>query len=69
MHIFGEFDFNRTPLAPPGTRIVIQNRPTDCSSWEPHGEDGWYIGPSIEQDRYHEAYIPNKIAEIISDTV
>ena len=30
-HIFGEFDFNCTPLAPPGTRIVMHNRPNDCS--------------------------------------
>ena len=24
--IFGEFDFNRTPSVPPGTRVVIHNR-------------------------------------------
>ena len=36
-HIFGEFYFNRTPLAPPGTRIVIHNRPNDRASWAPHG--------------------------------
>ena len=31
-HIFGEFCFNRTPLAPPGTRVVIHNRPNDRAS-------------------------------------
>ena len=39
-HIFGEFDFNRTPLSPPGTRIVIYNRPNDRAWWAPHGEYG-----------------------------
>ena len=28
-HIFGEFYFNRTPLSPPGTRIVIHNISND----------------------------------------
>ena len=25
--IFGELDFNRTPLSPPGSRVVMNNRP------------------------------------------
>ena len=28
-HIFGEFDFERTHLTPPDTRVVIHNRPND----------------------------------------
>ena len=39
-HIFGGFDFNCTPLAPPVTRVVVHNRPNYCTSWAPHGEDG-----------------------------
>ena len=39
-HIFGEFDFNNTQLAPTGTRVVINNRPNNCALWAPHGEDG-----------------------------
>ena len=35
-HIFGEFYYNRTPLSPPGKRIVIHNRPNDQASWVPH---------------------------------
>ena len=40
MHIFLGFNYNRTPLSSPGTRIVIHNRPNDRSPWEPHGESG-----------------------------
>ena len=46
-HIFGKFDFNRTPLSPPGTRVVIHNKPNVHASWDPHGENGWYIGPEM----------------------
>jgi hypothetical protein len=38
-HIFGQFDFNRTPLAPPGTRSVAHVKPKDRKTWAPHGED------------------------------
>jgi hypothetical protein len=34
-HLFGQYDFNRAPMAPPGTRIIA-----------PHGQVGWYIGPA-----------------------
>ena len=37
IHIFGGFDFNRTPLATPGTRALIHNSPNDRESWAPHG--------------------------------
>ena len=40
-HIFVEFDFNRTILAPPGTRRIIHNRPNDRASWVTNGEYGW----------------------------
>ena len=36
-HIFEEFDYNRTPLAPQGTIVVIYQRPKDRTSWAPHG--------------------------------
>ena len=36
--IFGEFDSNRTPFAPPGTRVAIHNSPNYRASWAPHGE-------------------------------
>ena len=68
-HIFGEFYFNRTLLSPPGTLVFINNIPNNCTSWAPHGEVGWYIGPAIEHYRWHKTYIPKIIAERISDTV
>ena len=51
--IFGGFDLTRTPLAPPGIRVVIHNRLKNCASYTPHGEDGWYIRPAMERYRCH----------------
>jgi hypothetical protein len=33
------FDFNRTPLAPPGTRIIAHQKPYQRAYWDPHGVD------------------------------
>ena len=64
-HTFGEFDFNRTPLSPPGTPVVMHNRTNYCASWAPHGEYGWYTGPEMEHYRCHKVYIPKTREERI----
>jgi hypothetical protein len=32
----GHFDFNRTPLAPPGTRVIAHDKPDQQASWDPN---------------------------------
>ena len=64
-HIFGEFYFNRTHLAPPGTIVFMHNRPNYRESWAPHGEDDWYTGPAMEHYRCHKSFIPKTRAEKI----
>jgi hypothetical protein len=44
----GNFDFNKSPLAPPGTRVVVHITPDQRNNMAPHGVDGWYVGPSTE---------------------
>ena len=36
-HLFGQFDFNQTPLAPPGTKVLIHEKPRQRPTWAPHG--------------------------------
>ena len=55
----GAYDFNRMPLAPPGTKVVIHETPDQRDSWAPHGVQGWYIGPATEHYRCHKCYIPS----------
>jgi hypothetical protein len=50
-HIFGQYDSNRAPMAPPGTRIISHETPGRRRTWAPYGQDGWYIGPALEHYR------------------
>jgi hypothetical protein len=56
-HIFGQYDFNRAPMAPPRTRIIAHETPSRRRTWAPHGQDGWYIGPSLEHYRCYTVHI------------
>jgi hypothetical protein len=38
----GPFNFDKTPLAPPGTKAIIYNNPITRTSWGPHGDDAFY---------------------------
>ena len=65
----GAFDFNRTPLAPPGTRVIVHEKPTQRRTWAPHGIDGWYIGPALDHYQCYRVWIPSTHAERIADTI
>lgn len=65
----GIFDFNRTPLAPPGTRVIIHEKPAVRQSWAPHGVDGWYLGPSLEHYRCYQVYANKTAHARVADTV
>jgi hypothetical protein len=43
----GHFDFNQTPIAPPGIPVLAHNKSANQTTWSPHAEDGWYTGPVI----------------------
>ena len=65
----GAFDYNRTPLAPPGAMIIAYVTPDGCLTWDPHGLDGWYIGYAPEHYRCHRVYITKTRAKRIARTV
>jgi hypothetical protein len=68
-HIFGQYDFNRAPMAPPGTRIIAHDTPSRRRTWAPHGQDGWYIGTALEHYRCYTVYITKTRANRIVETV
>jgi hypothetical protein len=68
-HIFGQYDFNRAPMAPPGTRIIAHETPNKRRIWEPNVQDGWYIGPALEHYRCYTVYITRTRGNIIVETV
>ena len=65
----GTFDFTCTPLAPPGTRIIIHEKPTTRQTWALHGMDGWYLGPALHHYQCYRIWVPCTHAECIVDTI
>jgi hypothetical protein len=68
-HIYDQYDFNRAPMAPPGTRIIAHKTPSRRQTWAPHGQVGWYIGPALEHYRCYTVYITKTRGDIIVETV
>ena len=68
-YLFGNFDFNKTPLAPPGSKVVIHTKPSNRASWDLNGKVGFYTGPAKNHYRCMTCFIPSTKAEIITDTL
>ena len=49
--LFGNFDFNKTPLAVPGTKVLVHETPSQRRTFAPHGVEGYYVGPALEHYR------------------
>ena len=65
----GHYDFNKHPMAPPGTKVVVHVKPNKQAAWGYHGEDGFYIGPALEHYRCVQCLMKNTRHVRISDTV
>ena len=66
--VYGNFDFNKTPLAPLGTKVLIYNDPASRASWAPHTTDGYYVGPASNHYRCLQFYIPATRRFCFADT-
>jgi hypothetical protein len=62
------FDFNRIALAPTVTRVIAHDKLDPRTSWDPHGVDGYYLGPALDHYRCYQVHITKKGTRII-DTV
>ena len=38
--IFGTFEFNATPIEPPGTKLIAHEKPAQLATWNKHGVGG-----------------------------
>ena len=68
-YVFGQFDYNRTPLVPPGTQVVAHNKPNHRATWALNGEKGWTVGPAPDHYRCITCYFPRTRAERQCDTI
>ena len=68
-YLAGEHNYNKVPLAPPGTRVFVHAKPNKRKTWAFHGQLGWYVGPAIHHYRCFRVYLPQTGREIITDTL
>ena len=69
IQLHGAFDFNRTPLAPPSTKIIIHDKPAIRGSLATQGYEGWYIGLASNHYRCHTVYANHTSHERVADNV
>jgi hypothetical protein len=69
IQLYGHYDFNQAPMAPPGTRIIAHEKPKQRAIWDPHGVDGWYLGPTTDRYRCYRVHINKTQAYISVDTL
>ncbi|KAI2506705.1 Reverse transcriptase (RNA-dependent DNA polymerase) [Fragilaria crotonensis] len=67
--LHGAVDFNRTPIAPPGIRVLVHVKPAERTTWSPHGADGWYTGPALESYRCYTVWLWDTRATRVCDTL
>ena len=51
------FNFNRTPLAPPGTKVLVHEVPEIRETWSPHTFDAWYLVPAMHHYRCYKVWV------------
>ena len=68
-HLNGIFDFNHTPLAPPGTKVLVFESPTNRWIWDPHGFNSWYIGSAPDHYWCYRVSIPKTHAKRTAKTI
>ena len=54
---------------PPGTKIIIHDKPAIRGSLSTRGYEGWYIGPALNHHRCHTLYKKHTAHERVADTV
>ena len=68
-YLFGHFDFNKTPLAPPGTKVSVLQQADNRPSWSRRNYPAWYVGPAMEHYRCITCFDPATKKEKICDSV
>ena len=47
-YIFGQYDSNKNPMAPPSKVVVVHDKPRQSTSWGHCGTRGRYIGEALD---------------------
>lgn len=55
--LHGQYDFEHNPIAPPGIKVLVHEKPNQRGSWAPHGVEGWYVGPAMHHHRCYDVLV------------
>ena len=55
-HLHGTYNFDTTPLAPLVVRALLYNDPNHCVSYGVHGDEAYYLGPTLEHYRCYKFF-------------
>jgi hypothetical protein len=67
--IHGSFNFDKTPLAPPGIKVLTHERAEGRESFAVHSARGYYVGPCLNHYRCYNVWIPATNSMHIANTV
>ena len=67
--INGQFDYNKTPLAPAGMKAIAHVTTNNRTTWGPHGESGWIVGSAPKHFRCWKVLIKRTKKVRTSNTV
>ena len=67
--VHGQFNYNQNPIAPLGTRVIVYEIAAQRGTYEPHGTDGWYLGPAMNHYWCYRCYITATGGEQNPETV
>ena len=65
----GLYNFNTTPMAPPGSKILVHEKIALRGTWAAHAVSAWYLGPDLHHYRCYHVYTAETRGERIADTV
>ena len=68
-YVNGVYNFNKIPLALPGTKIIMRSKPNQRASWNYHGLEEFYVAPVPDHYRCLTCYLPKTRSEVIAGTV
>ena len=56
--VWGQFGFNRTPIAPPsGTMVMMHKKTSTRETWVPHTSEALYLGLAIHHYQCYRVYV------------
>jgi hypothetical protein len=68
-HYHGMVDYNKTAFAPPGCKIIAHEKLAKRLTWAPHGQYGYYLGPTMHHYRCQNVFISAIASKWIVDTL